>query len=317
MREKPPVIAILCADLHLSDRPPIARAGEPDWYHAMARPLRQLSRIQQQESWPGTVPILCAGDVFDYWRSVPGLINFAVHNLPGDTYAIPGQHDLPFHDLEEIKRSAYRTLAHTPVLVDLSRYRHPHPFLLNNTLALHGFSWGQPFLPLQEKLKGFIHVAIVHSFVWIKGRSYKGAPQTGRLRALRETIKSYDVVVFGDNHQGFKARCGGTPVFNCGSFMRRCSDEINYRPRVGLLRGDKSIETVFLDTSKEVIGEGTKNAFVPQEGGFEALLAEVDETAETAVDFVQWLQRAAEETSRPGVRKVILEAIEQERKKRG
>jgi hypothetical protein len=54
------VIAILCADLHLSHKPPIARSNEPCWYTAMKRQLNELSNLSQK--WEA--PVLCAGDVF-------------------------------------------------------------------------------------------------------------------------------------------------------------------------------------------------------------------------------------------------------------
>jgi hypothetical protein len=35
-------LAILVSDIHLSDKPPIFRSSEPDWFEAMKRPLDQL-----------------------------------------------------------------------------------------------------------------------------------------------------------------------------------------------------------------------------------------------------------------------------------
>jgi hypothetical protein len=39
--------------------------------------------------------------------------------------------------------------------------------------------------------------------------------------------------------------------FNNGTFFRRKSDEVHYRPWVGLLRSDGTIDPHYLDTSKD------------------------------------------------------------------
>src|SRR5690606_2165772 len=60
------VRALLVADIHLSHRPPIARAAEPDWYAAMERQLFQLRYLSDHYR----APVICAGDVFDDgWRA--------------------------------------------------------------------------------------------------------------------------------------------------------------------------------------------------------------------------------------------------------
>lgn len=100
------VIAVLCSDIHLCHTCPPARSNEPNWYDAMARTLDELAGIASHYY----VPILCAGDVFDRWNSPPELINFAIKHLP-PMHCIPGQHDLPNHSLEDIRRSAYSTSA--------------------------------------------------------------------------------------------------------------------------------------------------------------------------------------------------------------
>ena len=40
------VRAILASDIHLSQRCPVARNAEEDWFVAMARPLQQLAAFQ-------------------------------------------------------------------------------------------------------------------------------------------------------------------------------------------------------------------------------------------------------------------------------
>lgn len=100
-------MAVLCGDLHLSEKAPVARWREKDeWYGAMARALDELSELSRSYA----SPIICAGDVFDRWKASPALIHFALTNLPVDMHCIPGQHDLPYHSLENMNESAYGVL---------------------------------------------------------------------------------------------------------------------------------------------------------------------------------------------------------------
>ena len=85
-------IAVAISDVHLSHTPPPARSEEPDWYEAMRRPLKQVEYIARRNE----VPIICAGDLFHRWWSPPPLVNFAIKTCP-KMFAIPGQHDLQYH----------------------------------------------------------------------------------------------------------------------------------------------------------------------------------------------------------------------------
>ena len=116
MRPEDEVIAIVCSDIHLSHKPPLARSGEPDWYVAMARPLNELRGLHSDYG----VPVVIAGDIFDRWNSPPELIRFALDNLPKGAWVIPGQHDLPYHDYGALNRSALGVLIKADWVPNLS-----------------------------------------------------------------------------------------------------------------------------------------------------------------------------------------------------
>lgn len=250
------VRAIFAADLHLQARPPVARASEPDWYTAMARPLDELRELQKGL---GGVPIFYSGDIFDRWNSPPELINFALEHLPRG-YAVPGQHDLPHHAHEEIHRSAYWTLVAAEHIVNLPP---GEPFtdpLWFEEPVVYGFPWGWPLKPLVPMVddygrptpaEGVLKVAVVHEFVWIRGMGYPGAPKEGAIQGTRTAWKGYNTIAFGDNHKGFITQTTGGPwVCNCGTFMRRTADEVDYRPGVGLVHADGSVTRHYLCTTE-------------------------------------------------------------------
>src|SRR5580704_11435281 len=100
-----PVVAIACADFHLSENAPVARSAEKSWWDAMRRPLRELRELQARHD----CPILFCGDLFDVWNPRPAVINFALEELP-EMFGISGNHDQPFHASDLLGQSAYWTM---------------------------------------------------------------------------------------------------------------------------------------------------------------------------------------------------------------
>lgn len=301
MRSK--VVAILCSDLHLSLRPPAARAEEPDWLGAQKRVLDQLQTLHQKHD----APILCAGDVFDRWNSPVELVNWSVNNLPR-IHAIPGQHDLPYHSMDLIHRSAYWTM----FLLDQTDSGIVHlgssPWEIED-LLIQGFPWGIDLTPAPKSDK--IKVAVIHHYVWIKGHSYPGAPKSATAHNLFGDGMGWDVIVCGDNHKGFLTKTkAGTIIFNCGGLQRRRTDEIGYHPQVGLLREDGSVEPHFLDISQDIISP-SPTAVDRDDIQLEDFLEQLKGLQGDSLDFQSAMNHAMDDKGvSPDVRRILLEAIE-------
>lgn len=241
---KPNPIAILCSDLHLSIKPPACRA-DTNWLDLQGYYLEQLKKLA------GHHTIICAGDIFDKWNSNAELIHFALDNLPNDMICIPGQHDLPNHAISEMHRSGYGVLTRAKKIIDLSEEAtHEEP-----GLVIYGAGWGQK-IPVCKTthLKDTINLLVMHDFIWINDATkYPGAGEDSDIKAHKDKFKQFDAVAIGDNHRGWLRPAGGflpkTDVINCGTFLRRKSDELAYCPGVGVLYADGTIERRFLDTS--------------------------------------------------------------------
>lgn len=287
------MIAIFCSDIHLQHRPPAARSTE-DWYAAMKRPLDQLRELQKKHD----CPIVCAGDVLDRWNSPPELINWAIENLP-KMYAIPGQHDLPYHNMLDIKRSAFWTLVEAGVILPAWPRCCATP-----KLTLHGFPWGRELESCRpEGLSGF-HVAVVHKYVWTKvAGAYPGASVDGHFKSVLRRMTGYDAIVIGDNHVSWQYKKSG--MLNPGSLMRRTVGQVSHQPLVGLMDDMGSIDTHFLDVDEDVFA-------APEEMPDQSISSEFVEELKTLVseslDFEAAVRRYAETVDKP-VRQVLLEAI--------
>lgn len=312
MRE---VIAIICADLHLQARPPVARAAEPDWWAAMARPLAELSALQQRHG----CPVLVAGDIFDRWNAPPEVTNFALDHLPAACYAVPGQHDLPHHAYADIRRSAYWTLAATGKITNIE----PGSLLaVAPGLVVGGFGWGTPLRPLSRgEGLDVVTVALIHRYVWRRGCGYVGAPDSAKVAAYVGDLAGWDVAAFGDNHKGFHVdRVRGVPgcelvVLNCGGFMRRKIDEREYQPHIGLLYSDGSVLRHPLDCTADVFSgptaTATATAGTPDTAEF---LAGLRALGHEGLDYRAAVLRHMEANcTPPAIREIVLHAMERTR----
>ena len=322
------VIAVLTSDLHLSHKSPIARSAEKSWYDAMKRSLDELRSVSEKYD----VPIICTGDIFDRWNSPPELINFAIDNLP-KMYAIPGQHDLPNHRLDEIEKSAYWTLVKSGIIINLTGKNSEYKFIgstdfvkkAKSPLCVYAFPWGIDIEPLPIGMGGAIHLAVIHSYIWTTGHSYPGADKNQRVGKYYKQLEGYDVAVFGDNHQGFiiDAEYGTkvalnktgqlTPhVMNCGTLRRRKIDEIDYKPQIGLLHSDGSITPHFMDTSKDkFIDVDEARVKEKQELDISKFLQELKDLGSDSLDFRDAANRYMDsQKTDDDVRSMVLDAIE-------
>lgn len=304
VRKQDKPVAILCSDLHLSLRPPRARASEEDWFAAMQRILDQLKGWKDKYQ----VPIVCAGDVFDFWRSPPELINFACKHLP-QMYSIPGQHDLPYHSIAEIRKSAYWTLVEANVLIDLSS-TYPDGVVLDTDVVVYGFPFGTEVRSCPREDLGLLSVAVIHEYTWAGKWGYANAPKESKLSSKLDSFAGYDVVVIGDNHQGFILQRGKITVCNCGAMMRRTTDQNDYVPFVGLLHRSGHVEPLSFDISRDVLTD-VKGEVGLVEFDITPFFNELSELQHVVPDFKMVLQQAAQRTKvSDGVQRVLDEELD-------
>ncbi len=335
VRDGNEVIAILLADIHLSLKAPVWRSAEEDWMEAQARPLKEVGLLQEKYS----CPVICAGDIFDRsrkiadgWNAPAELINFAINHLPEDMYTIPGQHDLPNHQYSDIKRSAYWTLVKANTIKDIGvGLGLGGVVCVGNNLVLCGFPPGLEIDSLKNlcedgdngmypAIDGRLVLAVVHDYIWVKGKGYPNAPDEKMLLVEKNPNKvyggkyyGYDVVVYGDNHKGFTTYGGKTTIFNCGTLMRRKSDEIDYKPQVGLLLDDGSVVPHFLDTSEDRCLDKVEEK-IEKSLNMKVFFDELEKLGDTALDFKAAIEEFMErgQTS-DQVKQIIIKAMENEK----
>ncbi len=296
------VIGLSVSDVHLSLVPPKLRANEPDWLQTQRGYLDQLRALQSQYQ----VPIFYAGDICHHWNLPAELINFACKYLPKG-YAIPGNHDLPFHRYEDRKRSAYWTLVEANVLHNLSPDR-PEEI---DRFVVHSFPWGYELKRLEKRSHSLaFDIAVVHRYVWTKSTGYEHAADDARLFHLKSDFGTYDFVVIGDNHIHWKSGS----IVNNGCFMIRRADELSLQPSVSLLWDDRTITRYYLDVSKDVYAKDDDVKETKIDGDDYEFIKGLQKLANKQTDFVGTLMEALKQQGlNPGTKDAILQALEQKK----
>lgn len=273
----PSVLAVAISDLHLSLLRPSCRADK-DWMGVQAEYLKQV-----REAAAG-VPVLCAGDIFDRWNPPPELINFALKHLPDRFAAVPGQHDLPNHRIEDMHRSGYGVLVQADRIRDLSKAS--WSFSAADGFVVLGSGWNEEIqeAPPANQFKDMLRIALVHRYCWTADKKYPGAEDTSEVTAYKKQLKGYDVAFFGDNHLRFMADCGNCKVVNIGGFIRRKSDEIFRKPAMALLYSDGTVSWKKLDTSIDEFHDEAPNKLeVPID--MQNFIRELEKLGEEGLDF--------------------------------
>lgn len=302
-----PIVALLVGDIHLSIKPPIARAEEKSWFGAMEKSLAELRRLQEDHQ----AIVLCAGDVFDHWNSPPELINWALERLPEGIYSVPGQHDLPGHRPDLLYRSAYGTLVRAGKIKELGGW----PILLGG-MAIYGRPWGEEIPEVREG-EG-IKILVTHEYLWTSGTGHGGASRDQKLSKVGKKFEGFDVVVVGDNHVPFdRILKGETQVFNCGTFFRRKVSEEAWTPRIGLLHASGIVISHPLPIEGECFSGGLESSHELQEAdderGVDSFVEAVVGLESCSLDYRDNLMRAMESRKvSEEVREILLEAMEGE-----
>lgn len=238
-------LLLACSDIHLTGTAPVFRSGEPDWWAAQARSLRFLKDKQKQYN----LPVVIAGDIFDKAIGDSRLVNFATDNLPF-SYAIAGNHDLPYHNVNNIQHSAYGNLLRTKSIFNIEDT--VRLTVRGTSIVLHGFWYSRPFAPLKERTAD-LHIAVVHEYVWAKEFGYYGVPDNVHSDNVKKQLTGYDFLIFGDNHIPF---IEGNLV-NCGSFYRRTKGHEDFQPVIAEIYKDH-IEFVPIPIQDDICGhQGT------------------------------------------------------------
>ncbi len=317
-----PVVALAIADVHAWHRAPTARSSEPSWWDAMERQFSQLRKIQKEHTLGADpIPVLIAGDLLDRWNAPAETINFLLACLPDNIFAVPGNHDLPYHSMTELRRSAFFTLVKAGKVKMLHAGQ---PITVSDGLpvpiVLRGFAHEVDLVPNPSPSAMVLDIAVVHQYLWSDDTGgYPGADEEQNVKQFRKRAKGYNIVIVGDNHTpfdySFNWKSGAkTTICNCGGFFRRRFDEQLHKPSVVLIRADGSTERKYLDVSKDkwIDAERVFNREIADGIDAVSFIEELSNMADSTINFREAIKEAMDRVEMgDAAKQIVLKAMEE------
>lgn len=290
--------AIITGDIHLREDRPICRTD--DYFAALSKKIKWLRDIQIKYG----CPIFDAGDLFAKSKPSYFLVQWAIKYLPRRFHSVPGNHDLPSHNLSLLEKSALGLLSAAEIVRVLTK----HPISIPSIkTVIHPYPWGVDIGPLKQSKGNSSHIALCHVMTFTGEAPWPGCVDLSARELLRK-MKGYDLVITGHNHKPFVIESRGRLLVNPGSLMRSSASQINYKPRIYLwYQEDNHVEPIYVPIEANVITtehlDKTKekdiriNAFVEQlskemniSSSFERNMEEYFKTHETTdnIKHIVW-----------------------------
>jgi DNA repair exonuclease SbcCD nuclease subunit len=303
---------ILSADWHLRDDIPQCRRRD-EYLAAQERKLKFIHDLCKENE----ATLLIAGDVFDSWKPSPWLISLALRYIPEGTVVVPGQHDLPAHNLQELGKTGLQTLAEAGRVYVLSGgFRHVLERSSTVLGSVYGYAYGEQAENAPKETKypqNGLKILMWHRLACWKSPSWPGA-KMDKAGAILGEFDSYDLILTGDNHLQFHVRTTtGEHLVNPGSLMRMTSDQAEFEPAVFGWSEDGAITRILLPIEKGVVKITKSNAKEKEsrDERMEAYIKRAGQQFEDRLSFDKNLERHFKTNKeRPGVEKITWKAVD-------
>jgi len=296
---------ILTSDWHLRDDIPACRERD-EYVAAMENKLRFIRSLCEKHQ----AILLHAGDLFDHWKPSPWLISLALKYLPDETIVVPGQHDLPGHNLAELGKTGLHTLQEAGRITVLSGGGRAFLRRAGDRFGtVYGYAFGeQAENPSDDNL---LKVLLWHHLTCERLQPWPGA-EASPSRAMKKQFSKYDLILTGDNHQQFTA---GNWLVNPGSLLRMTSDQAYFEPAVyGWYDG--MIERIPLPVEKGVVKIVANHAVEREsrDARMDAYISRAQKKYEDRLSFEKNLERHFKQNEeRSGVEEITWKAVGDEK----
>ena len=277
---------VLLGDLHIGDLHPPCRTD--NYLETLRGKLYQIRKLQMSMDNP---VVLQAGDVFDNWKQSPYVLTKAIEYLPDAMWCIPGQHDLPQHNMKQIERSAFQTVMASEKCYFLDGLR-------IGDIRMEGFPWGSELKEPRECTN--FNIAVMHISTWMK--PYMPDQKPGHAKGLldRATHMGWDLLVTGDNHETFVVENEDGVLINPGSLMRMRANQIKHKPCVFTFDTEVgTYEQHFLDIDRAAVTREHVEIEKAHKKRMNAFVESLKNTTEIGLSFEDNMDRFLEENEVP------------------
>ena len=247
--------AIITADIHCPQNPEYCpRCRTDNYWQAFCKKLEWLMDLQVKYK----CPIFDAGDFCNKYRLDPYVEAYLINKLKGKIFTIPGNHELPSHNINYIEKSSLNVLRAADKLSILGHSSIGYCIsYIDPDFTIVGIPYGVDIHSLpKSKLRDTetsYNILMMHTPV------YQTPPRSSKIKyqkslALLKAFPEADLIYTGHNHQSFITTYMGRKLLNPGSLMRTNAEQVDYQPRVWLWYAeDNRLEPINVPITKGVV----------------------------------------------------------------
>jgi len=205
---------IACADIHLRDTIPICRTD--DYIEQQWLKLNFLIETANEKN----CDIFCAGDFFHKAKSSSYVIGQTVKilkKLKNNFFIIPGQHDLPHHNIQLLNHSSLYVLEQAGVI---------------NLISCD-----------YQNMAEISSIGMIHTMIH-KDKKIHDNIESRKAKKILQEHPSLNIIISGDNHEPFQEEIDGRYLINCGSMMRMTADQLYYIPGFYFVEGVNPVQKI-------------------------------------------------------------------------
>ncbi len=287
--------AILTSDWHMMEPTYNPPCRLDNHYRAQEDKVWQIRKLQFRYQ----CPIFFGGDLFDYWKASPELVNQCLRIFPRNMGVVGGNHDFPQHSIELMDKSSFGTITY-----------HPEFHFLYNQFSWNTYDKNR-VNDQHLTVIGGRSIAVAHMMVWDQKEPYPGC-KAPRTQEVFDMFPGADLILTGDNHETFTARDGDRLLINPGSLTRHRAIQVDHKPCVFLWYADTNTYQIhYLNIPKGVMTREHLDEVKEKENEKDMFMQKLDEDWDVEVSFEDNIHRAMEVTQlAKGIKKQVLTWME-------
>lgn len=316
--------AILTADIHIPQSISYQPKCRMDNYWETFK--KKISFIRDLQNEYCGIPVLDAGDLCNSIRLDPEVETWCIKNLPRPLITIPGNHELPGHNINLLYKSSLSVLEAGGVTVLkgplYEKQIYQNITHKNRMVSVYGIPYGVDFTSIKPEDPNDINILLIHRMITKQDFSSK-VETTGAGSLLKiMSKKGFDLIVPGHNHESFiqsyqNKRDSYALLVNPGSLMRSSAVQIEYQPRVFLWYSENNaLEPIEIPIEKEAVSiEHIKNKN-SEEKRMESFIEKINSDNLNEIDFRKnidvFFSNMINKEVKKAVKQIIIEAMKDE-----
>jgi exonuclease SbcD len=291
---------IITSDIHSRESNPISRID--NYFETFKSKILWLREIQRQY---GNIPILDGGDLLESWKSTPAVESFLIEYLPQPFYTVPGNHEMPYHNVNHFDKSSLNVLVKAGK-VKLLNNKQPTEI---NGIDIYGLNYGQEtsdYIISKNKKR----ILVMHEMVTEeKTKLFESSTP----EEILNKYPQFDLIICGHNHKRFVEWIDHRCFLSPGSLMRMDSDQIDYKPNIYAVYLDKNrIESIPVPIEKNVFDVKAIKIRKQKDKRVEKFVNSLSTNYNIDISFEKNMERSIKENNiRNGVREEITLAMEE------